>query len=174
MLTFVRFFDLKMLLKMKHFKGIFDNYFKFNIFNLKQFSKMKKVIIAFFVLSFAATTVGFAQGAAAPTPTKAETASADFFAAKWNIVFIATPNGDRNSILTIERKEGKLTGYLTRVDKPDGDRNPLTNVEEEKDKIIIYFTAEGYDLSADLSKVDDDNLKGTLFNMFETKATRIK
>ena len=67
-----------------------------------------------------------------------------------------------------------MTGYLTSADKPDSDKNPLTKVDEEKDKIVIYFAAEGYDLSADLSKVDNNNLKGQLFNMFETKATRIK
>ena len=134
---------------------------------------MKKVIIAITVLFFTALTNSFAAN---PTlcPKAVIMDSTDFFVSKWNIVFIATPNGDRNSVLTIKRKEGKLTGYLTSAEKPDGDKNPLTKVDEEKDKIVIYFSAEGYDLSANLSKVDYDNLKGTLFNMFETKATRIK
>ena len=40
--------------------------------------------------------------------------------------------------------------------------------------IVLYFSAQGYDLTLDLTKVDNDNLKGSLMNMFEAKAIRVK
>jgi hypothetical protein len=51
---------------------------------------------------------------------------------------------------------------------------PITNVEEEGDVIKIYFTAQGYDVNVELKKEDDNNLKGSLLGMFESKAVRIK
>ena len=47
-------------------------------------------------------------------------------------------------------------------------------VEEAEGKITLYFSAQGYDVNVELNKVDDDNLKGTLMNMFEAKAKRVK
>ena len=134
---------------------------------------MKKVIIAFFVLQFTTLNNNFAQTAtAAPAPSVKE--AADFFTGSWDIVFIGTPNGDAKSVLTLERKDGKLAGYMVSQAKADAEKNPLTEIEEEKDKIIIHFSAAGYDnLSTDLSKVDANNLEGKLMGMFDTKATRI-
>ena len=51
---------------------------------------------------------------------------------------------------------------------------PLTKIEESSDKLSLYFTAQGYDVNVDLAKVDDDNLKGSLMNMFDAKAKRLK
>ena len=135
---------------------------------------MKKVVFALFVLLFTALTNSFAQTeASAATPSVKE--ATDFFAGKWNLAFIGTPNGDAKLVATFVRKDGKLTGELTSLDKPDTPAVPLTNIDEEKDKITISFAAQGYDnLTADLVKVDDDNLKGMLMNMFEAKASRIK
>ena len=136
---------------------------------------MKKVIIALLVLVSTFINSGVAQtsvSSTANTPMIKDSVG-DFFAGKWNILFIGTPNGDSKLVANFTRKDGKLTGELTDPSKPDAEKIPLTNVEEEKDKIVIYFSAQGYDLSADLSKVDDNNLKGMLFSMFEAKATRI-
>lgn len=137
---------------------------------------MKKVSFFLFVLFFAAITNSFAQTAAATTPTATpeKAAAADFFAGKWDVVFIGTPNGDAKLIATFTRKDGKLTGELKGTTEDQKEPIPLTDVQEESDKISFAFTAQGYDLTLSLEKVDDDNLKGMLMNMFESKAVRIK
>ena len=135
---------------------------------------MKKVIIALFVL-FTALTNGSAQITTTTATTPAPKDTSDFFAGKWDLAFIGTPNGDSKLVATLVRKDGKLTGEMSNPDKPDVPAILLTNIDEEKEKITITFSAAGYDnLTADLLKVDADNLKGMLMNMFEAKASRIK
>jgi hypothetical protein len=100
--------------------------------------------------------------------------TSDFFTAKWEITVAGTPNGDAKFVTKLERKEGKLSGELTLPADPAAPKIPISNIEESTDKIVIYFSAQGYDVSVDLTKVDNDNLKGTLMNMFDAKAVRVK
>ena len=141
---------------------------------------MKKIISVFFLLLFAVLTHGFAQTTTTPTPaivTKDTTTltkdSADFFAGKWELNVLGTPNGDAKLILNLTRKDSKLTGFLTDPAKPTEEKIPLTNVEEGKENIVIYFTAQGYDVSDNLVKVDANKLKGMLMDMFDSTATRL-
>lgn len=101
-------------------------------------------------------------------------AQSNFFEAKWEITVFGTPNGDAKFVTKLERKDGKLGGELAIVSDASAPKIPITNIEESADKITIYFSAQGYDVNVELTKVDDDNLKGTLMNMFETKAVRVK
>lgn len=101
-------------------------------------------------------------------------AQSEFFAAKWEITVAGTPNGDAKFVTKLERKDGKLSGELSLPADPSSPKIPISNIEESADKIVIYFSAQGYDVSVDLIKVDNDNLKGTLMNMFEAKAVRVK
>lgn len=101
-------------------------------------------------------------------------AQADFFAAKWEITVIGTPNGDAKFVTKLERKDGKLAGELSMPADPNAEKIPISSIEESADKIVINFSAQGYDVNVELSKVDNDNLKGTLMNMFEAKAIRVK
>lgn len=98
--------------------------------------------------------------------------STDFFIGSWDVVIIGTPNGDSKMIATLIRKEGKLTGSMQ--DSAKTVQMPLTNVVESADNIELFFTAQGYDVSISLNKIDNDNLKGSLLQMFETKAVRRK
>lgn len=125
---------------------------------------MKKSIVILFVLFFGIVLNGFSQ---TEKPV-------DFYAGKWELAFIGTPNGDGKLVANLVRKDGKLTGDLTDPSKADAEKIVLINVVEDKDKIELFFSASGYDVSVELSKVDDNNLKGTLMNMFEAKAVRIK
>ncbi len=138
---------------------------------------MKKASIVLFVLFFAAITSNFAQTATAPTPVPVAApaaATADFFAGKWDLLIVGTPQGDAKMVANFTRVDGKLTGELTDPADPQKEKTPITKIEEEATKITIYFSASGYDLNVPLEKVDDDNLKGQLMNMFETTAKRIK
>ncbi len=98
----------------------------------------------------------------------------DFFAGKWEIMIVGTPSGDVKFLTELVRKDGKLTGQL--VDPVDASKpkRPITKVEEKGDNLVIYFESEqAGELGIDLTKVDDDNLKGKVFS-FEATAKRIK
>ena len=126
--------------------------------------KMKKVSIVLIALFFGITLNGYAQTTTTP---------ADIFVGKWEIVIFGTPNGDSKMIAEITRKDGNLEGQLTSVEEPDT-KLPITNIEEEGGKMTIYYSGGGYDLNIPFEKVDDDNLKGKLMDMFEVTGKRIK
>lgn len=63
---------------------------------------------------------------------------------------------------------------MTNPTEPNADTSPITNIEEVDGIMTIYFSAAGYDLNIPFEKVDDDNMKGQLMNMFDCKAVRIK
>jgi hypothetical protein len=98
----------------------------------------------------------------------------DFFAGKWTITIVGTPQGDPKMVATLTRKDGKLTGEMADASDATKEKIPITKIEEEANRITISFSASGYDLNLPLEKVDNDNLKGKLMNMFDSTAVRIK
>ena len=66
------------------------------------------------------------------------------------------------------RKDGKLTGEL--VDSADATvKRPITKIEETADKLVIYFeSSQAGEISVELAKVDNDNLKGALMSFDAT------
>ncbi|GAB3318399.1 hypothetical protein GCM10027299_09850 [Larkinella ripae] len=125
---------------------------------------MKKVTIVLFIFLLGVVFQSFSQ----------TTAPADFFAGKWEITVTGTPNGDSKLVADLVRKDGKLTGQLTNAADPNAEKIPVTAIEENGDKLGLSFVAQGYDVTIDLTKVDNDNLKGTLMNSYETTAKRLK
>ncbi len=126
---------------------------------------MKKALppLVIFLLSLIAFN-GFSQTA---VPT-------DFFAGKWEISIPGTPNGDVKFVTDLVRKDGKLTGELVNTADPSQPKRHITKVEEKENNIIIYFESDQVsEISMNLTKVDADNLKGTVYN-FEATAKRIK
>ncbi len=134
---------------------------------------MKKASIVFIVLFFSVLASGFAQTAVSTTPVTTAPAT-DFFAGKWEVVFIGTPQGDAKLIASFTRKDGKLEGELKDPTNDKAEAIPVTSIDESASKLSFGFSAQGYDLTVELEKVDDDNLKGMMMNMFETKAVRAK
>ena len=121
---------------------------------------MKKVSVFLFVIFFAIAFKGFSQS----------TAPADFYAGKWEINVLGSPRGDVKFTTDLVRKDGKLTGVLVNAD----DKRPITKIEESAKKLVIYFeSSQGGEISIDLDRVDDNNLKGSLMS-FEATAKRIK
>jgi cytochrome c len=103
--------------------------------------------------------------------TGTESVVEDFFAGKWNMTFIGTPQGDAISTLSLTRKDGKLSGTVT--PKIDGaSEATIDKIEESPDKLIIYFKMMSYDLNVTLEKEDSDHLKGSLMGMFKVTAIR--
>lgn len=125
---------------------------------------MKKVSLFLFVFFLGVCVKGYSQ---ATPPT-------DFFAGKWEVTIMGTPDGDAKMVTDLIRKDGKLTGEMK---DPAGVKpiTAITKIEEGKDKLTIYIdTAQAGEIPIELAKVDDDHLKGSLMNMFETTAVRVK
>ena len=126
---------------------------------------MKKASIMLFVLFLGVALNGFSQTAAPK----------DFFAGKWDILLTGTPNGDVKFLTNLTRKDGKLTGELVNPADASTGTRAITKVEESADKMAIFFmSSQGEEISISLAKVDDDNLKGSLMDTFEAKASRRK
>jgi 23S rRNA maturation-related 3'-5' exoribonuclease YhaM len=90
------------------------------------------------------------------------------------MLIIGTPNGDAVLNTTLARKEGKLAGTVIPKGSDQKEEIKISNIEEAEGKVTLYFTIQEYDVHVLLEKVDDDNLKGSLMNMFDVKAKRIK
>ena len=96
----------------------------------------------------------------------------DYFAAKWDMVFEGLPQGDPRMIISLERKDGKLGGSV--MDSAQKEIAKISKVEEKDKSVTVYFTAQGYDVTLDMTKKDEDNITGNLMGMFEAKGVRIK
>jgi hypothetical protein len=125
---------------------------------------MKKATVFLFAAFFLIAFKGFSQS----------TAPADFYAGKWEISILGSPRGDVKFSTNLVRKDGKLTGELANPTDATEVKRPITKIEESAKKLVIYFeSSQGGEISIDLDKVDDDNLKGSLMS-FEATAKRIK
>ena len=127
---------------------------------------MKKVSFVLLVFLLGVCAKGFSQTTAPP----------DFFAGKWEITVTGLPDGDTKFVTDLVRKDGKLSGELT---DPTGKRieaTPVSKIEEDPGKkLTIYMdTAQAGEVPIELTKVDDDHLKGQLMNMFDATAVRVK
>ena len=125
---------------------------------------MKKVSLLLFVFLLAFCVNGFSQ----------TTPPTDFFAGKWEILISGTPSGNSKMLTELIRKDGKLTGELK---DPTGSRPPMpiTKVEETAEKMTIFFTTEqAGEIALELTKTDEDHLKGQMMNMFDATAERVK
>jgi hypothetical protein len=125
---------------------------------------MKKTGFFFIALFLGIIFNGFSQTA---VPT-------DFFAGKWEITILGTPNGDNKMVTELVRKDGKLTGELKDPTDTTKPAIPITSVEEKNGVIEISFSASGYDITLPLKKEDENTLKGKVMDMFDAKAVRIK
>lgn len=139
---------------------MFNNYFFI--------SKKKENEKVSFVLFFTFLLIVSKSGAQS-TPT-----STEYWGGKWKFTVIGTLQGDTKFFTNLTRKDGKLTGELTTPADTSGTKIPITKVEETTNKIVIYFTAQGYDVNLEYTKVDDNNLKGTMMSMFEATGLRLK
>jgi hypothetical protein len=97
--------------------------------------------------------------------------SGNFFVGKWKVLTVGTPNGDSKSMITLERKDGKLTG--TMASEGASETIKFTNVEEKENSVTVYFSASGYDVYMVLEKKDDNHVKGSMMDMFDVSGERV-
>ena len=124
---------------------------------------MQKACIFFFILFLGVVVSGCAQ-----TTTRRN----KVFAGKWEITVAETPEVKFTTHLV--RKKGQLTGELTDARNPANLKLPITKVEEKGNHMSIHYrSGEGKEQVIDLTKIDADNLKGTMYT-FDATAKRIK
>jgi hypothetical protein len=114
-----------------------------------------------------------APATAAAPASAAAPANVGILAGKWDILFKGLPNGDTHIIFTVTQQDGKWSGsYQDMETKKDV---PLTKVETDDKGIVLYFTAQGYDVSVNVErKDDDDHVKANMLSMFEGTGERVK
>ncbi len=124
---------------------------------------MKKASLILFLLMMGFSVRSFSQ----------TTTPADFYVGKWEIAVTGSPRGDVTFLTDLVRKEGKITGTLVDASDPN-EKRPITKVDESTSKLVIYFeSSQAGEISIDLTKVDDDHLKGSLTS-YDAKAKRLK
>jgi cytochrome c len=95
-----------------------------------------------------------------------------FLEGKWSVFVKGTPQGDVTMPVRFEVKEGKLKGYYT--DLQSKEEKPMDTAYFENDKYMMGFVIMGYDLKFVMAKKSDDSMTGSLMDMFDVEATRIK
>ena len=96
--------------------------------------------------------------------------TSDLFAGKWETKMLNSPKGDVTFLTELIRKDGKLTGELVEKADPASSSRKIVRVEESPEKLAVYFeSSRGIESSPDLTKVDQDHLKGTMHD-FEATA----
>ena len=101
----------------------------------------------------------------------AQAQNKDYFVGKWDISITGTPQGDGHATLQLERKDGKLVGTFA---PPEQQVVKINRVEEDGDEITVYFTSNsGYDVYLYIAKVDENNVEGSMMDMFDATGKRI-
>lgn len=122
---------------------------------------MKKLSI--FIAALVCSVV-FSIGAKAQAP-------ADYFVGKWLVTVTGLPQGEAKMNVFFERQNGKLIGYS--LDEKTKVKQLYTKVEEKGTTVTGYFTGGGYDCYIFLEKKDDNNVTGSLMDMFDATGIRV-
>ena len=121
--------------------------------------KFKSILLGLFLLLFVAGV-------------KAQTANADYFAGKWNLLLKGLPNGDTKMFIILEKKDTAMTGAVQ--DSTGTEISKIDKVELKENTATVYFSAQGYDVNLSMTKKDDDHITGSLMGMFDAEGERVK
>ena len=97
---------------------------------------------------------------------------ADYFAGKWNVVVIGTPNGDATMIFNLEKNDSTLTGII--VDTTGAEIAEISGCDLKDTELTLFFNASGYDVNLVMNIKDDNHVTGSLMGMFVAEGERIK
>jgi len=124
---------------------------------------MKK--FAFFLMGIFFSVLSF--NADAQTKT-----GADYFAGKWTVTFKGTPDGDKKMLFVLEKKDAAISGVVQ--DTTGKELSKITKAELNANTITLYFTINEHDVTAELTKKDEDRATGNAMGMFDVEAERVK
>ena len=95
----------------------------------------------------------------------------DYFADKWEVLLVGTPYGDVTLIFHLTREEDGLKGMIT--SDYDDSVTEIERIAERDDSITFFWTADGHFVNLNLSIQDENNMTGSLMNMFDAMAVRV-
>lgn len=102
----------------------------------------------------------------------AQTPSKEYFIGKWDVLLEGLPQGDPRMIVSLERKDGKLSGVI--LDSSNNEVAKISKIDEAEKAVTVYFTASGYDVNLEMNQKDENNITVNLLGMFEGKGVRVK
>ena len=98
---------------------------------------------------------------------------ANYFAGKWDVTVVGTPQGDARLIVCLEEKDGKLTGKI--VDPATNTEiSPISDLTQAEKTVTFYFNAQGYTVSLQQKEKDKNSVTGSMMDMFDASGTRIE
>lgn len=97
----------------------------------------------------------------------------NYFAGKWDVIVVGTPQGDARIILNFEEVDGKLAGKV--IDPVTNTVvSPITNIEQKGNSVTFLFDAQGYSVSLQLNEKDKNSVTGNMMGMFDASGIRIE
>lgn len=94
-----------------------------------------------------------------------------YFTGKFNLMVYGLPDGDSKMVLTIVKKDDKLTGTLGAAEQTDAPME-LSYITIADSTLTASFYAQGMDISLFFKIKDDKNVTGNMMNMFDIKGTK--
>ena len=85
---------------------------------------------------------------------------------------MGTPNGDSPMKAEVVQKDGKIVVLMQ--SEEGGELKPVDRFEISDTELTAYWVAGGYNVYLFLEKVDDDNVEGSLMDMFDATGVRAK
>src|SRR4051794_6312536 len=79
---------------------------------------------------------------------------ADYFAGKWNILVLGTPNCDRKMVFVLEKKETGIIGVVQ--DTTGKELSKVAKAELNTNTITLYYSMNEHDVVTELTKKDKD------------------
>ena len=104
--------------------------------------------------------------------SQAQTAGTNYFAGKWNVLIKNLPQGDTRMIVNIEKLDSAWTGAVS--DSSGKEVSKFSKVEMQDTTVTVYFTAQGYDVFLTLNQKGDDEVTGSMMDMFDAEGDRVK
>lgn len=105
--------------------------------------------------------------------SQAQDKEGGFFVGKWKVLVEGTPSGDSYMIVEFTRNdEGKLVGSSS-DEKGENPATTFTRIDAKGETITAYWVAQGYDVYLFLEKINDDEVEGSLMDMFDATGKRI-
>lgn len=119
------------------------------------------------ILLFALLVIG---GVSAKAQTKNEEAE-KFFIGTWKLMVYGLPSGDTEMYLTIEKKDGALTGSIG--EKAGKEASKLTKASIDKNTFNANFIGGGFNVPLYIDKKDEGTVEGSMNDMFDIKGSKV-